>query len=246
MPPKIVERKSAPNAATKPKAKILSIGVKTMIAKIRLREINLLARWRNQFGGWPEFMAGFIACIANCIRNITNGPPTPDRVRAELRAANVSVGDDDIESALAIEQATQPSYANRLLPGDYAGALVELTHEERISVSVPYRRGGVTGTRPIVMMRAIDETDDERAEAVKEARRARDLVAKRLKRGSVPRGEYLAASLAQTRPWESEGIGRRQWERRLKSGMSQVVAPTKYLHSDADIPATFPKRRLGR
>jgi hypothetical protein len=63
-----------------------------------------------------------------------------------------------------------------------------------------------------------DMTEAGMALIRKQKRRQRD----RLRRGRQPRAEYLAASLAQTKPWEQEGISRRTWERRRVASVHHI------------------------
>jgi hypothetical protein len=93
---------------------------------------------------------------------------------------------------------------------------------------------------------AIDKTKRQRA-ALKKARHraaARTRAArKRAERGAIPRTQYLAQSLTRTRPWLTEGISRRTWERRRKNAaqapsVSQVGFPLILRGLPGNQPAT--------
>jgi hypothetical protein len=63
-----------------------------------------------------------------------------------------------------------------------------------------------------------DMTEGAMALIRKQKRRQRD----KARRQRQPRAEYLAASLAQTKPWEQEGISRRTWERRRVASVHPI------------------------
>lgn len=66
---------------------------------------------------------------------------------------------------------------------------------------------------------AFDSTKRQRTQQQKQKRRQRDRDRKSKQRraaGALTRETYLANALTQTRPWESFGLSRRQWERNGK------------------------------
>jgi len=77
------------------------------------------------------------------------------------------------------------------------------------------------GERTRLQLRTIGPCDMAEAGMAlirKQKKRQRD----RLRRQRQPRAEYLAASLAQTKPWEQEGISRRTWERRRVASVHHI------------------------
>jgi hypothetical protein len=89
---------------------------------------------------------------------------------------------------------------------DALAALLNLTDSER-----NYLR--------ITTIGASDITRAERFRRRKQKKRERDrqrAAMRRREQGMVPRSVYLESSLSALRPWETEGITRRTWERRRK------------------------------
>src|SRR4029450_2256237 len=89
---------------------------------------------------------------------------------------------------------------------DALSALLTLTDSER-----NYLR--------ITTIGASDITRAERFQRRKQKKRERDrhrAAMHRREQGMVPRSVYLESSLSALRPWETEGITRRTWERRRK------------------------------
>jgi hypothetical protein len=87
---------------------------------------------------------------------------------------------------------------------DALAALLNLTDSER-----NYLR--------ITTIGASDITRAERFRRRKQKKRERDrhrAAMRRREQGTVPRSVYLESSLSALRPWETEGITRRTWERR--------------------------------
>jgi hypothetical protein len=71
----------------------------------------------------------------------------------------------------------------------------------------------------IATIGAFDVNKRKRAKLRKDRKRIRDRerqARKRAERGTLPRTEYLARSLARTQPWKRYGIHRRTWERRRR------------------------------
>jgi hypothetical protein len=71
----------------------------------------------------------------------------------------------------------------------------------------------------ITTIGSFDVDSRERAKLRKKRKRRRDRerqARKRAERGTLPRAEYLARSLSRRKPWKSEGIHRRTWERRRR------------------------------
>jgi hypothetical protein len=98
------------------------------------------------------------------------------------------------------------------------GDSLALTAEERTTLKI-------TTIRPC----------DQRLDALrKQKQRERD---RKRKCGKQSRAAYLANALSRTKPWEAEGIGRRQWERRRKSHVAST-SRTTYSSTLRDIPAT--------
>ena len=74
----------------------------------------------------------------------------------------------------------------------------------------------------ITTIGAIDVTKAERA--IRRKIRRRQLAAEtRAAKRTQTRAEYLAASISKAKPWEVEGISRRTWYRRRKTGTSPVA-----------------------
>jgi hypothetical protein len=87
-------------------------------------------------------------------------------------------------------------------------------------------------------IKPFDVTDKQ----LKELRKAKHRARMKRKRGRTPRVDYLANALTRQKPWEAEGIGRRQWERRRKqahvAGMCAVKFTTYRAHTcDIERPA---------
>ena len=87
--------------------------------------------------------------------------------------------------------------------GRELGERLRLTNQEREAL----------GLRTIQPFDMTDEQLTERRKAKDRARKQR----KRLEAGSKTREVYLTNSLSQQKPWESEGISRRTWERRRQN-----------------------------
>jgi len=106
--------------------------------------------------------------------------------------------------------------AARGVPVEYLGGLRDPRYRYKDATLVEML--GVTEKE----MRALDlrhlVTDEIKRERDRERK-----VAKLRAAGAVPRGVYLAKSLARAKPWEQEGISRRTWERRrARNGMSSA------------------------
>ncbi len=63
---------------------------------------------------------------------------------------------------------------------------------------------------------ACDMTKAER-EAARQARKVQAKRKRRRKQGVKPRAEYVATSAERTKPWVTEGVGRRTWYRRQRA-----------------------------
>jgi hypothetical protein len=121
------------------------------------------------------------------------------------------------------------AWARRWAPwmsGEEAVALAERIEAKprKFSADELAQRLGLTDAKRTMLgirtIGAIDVSAKDRAKRRKKGRRQRDRV-KRAERGAISRRQYLAQSLSATRPWESEGISRRTWERRRRK-VSQV------------------------
>lgn len=79
-----------------------------------------------------------------------------------------------------------------------------------------------------------DMTGQEIAEFRKAKRRASDIRRRRAK-GRKPRADYLANSLSKKKPWDKDGMSRRQWERRrAKANVASV--PQEHKCRVASVP----------
>ena len=114
---------------------------------------------------------------------------------------------------------------DRLANADRMAELTGLEYEDR-------QRLG------IFTIGAVDKTKRQRANLKRKRKLEQDRAkkeAKRRERGALSREQYRAESLSQTRPWEAEGISRRQWERR-RAHVASASPPHTLLVSEQ--PAT--------
>ena len=135
----------------------------------------------------------------------------PLGIRAWFARIGADVFDaDEIETAADIAKHRPDS--DRLASADQVAELLDLEYEDRQRLK-------------FFTIGAVDMTKRQRANARKQRKREQDRMkkeARRRERGAPNREQYLAGSLSQTRPWDREGISRRQWERRrhVASGSS--------------------------
>ena len=73
----------------------------------------------------------------------------------------------------------------------------------------------------------IEEREDIALERKRERERKRS-AAKRAAQGCRPRAQYLAQSLSSLKPWETEGISRRTWERRRNLSKEESVGAAEH------------------
>ena len=126
-----------------------------------------------------------------------------DRMRAEIERWAPWMSEDEARE-LRIEINGMPVWQRRPMAR---------TLGERLNVPYPERaRLGLRTIGPCDVSEKAMET------MRKQKKRQRD----KLRRQRQPRAEYLAASLAQTKPWEQEGISRRTWERRRVASPRQI------------------------
>jgi len=148
-------------------------------------------------------------------------PPPPDEQVAAVRTAIANL--EDAKAAMA--------------RADALAARLKLTYADRM-------RPGIT------TIGACDLDKAGRTRRRKERKRRKDrqrAAAKRAARGTIPRTEYLARSHSRARPWATEGISRRTWERRRRKatlnacGQRLAVAsmsPSTLSYQDGDGLAT--------
>lgn len=115
-------------------------------------------------------------------------------------------------TALAEEALAGPA---KLIPDDTLGKILRFSYEERL------RQGATT-------IGSFDVDRAGRKELAKLRKQQRQRLEKQEERrlnGAVPRAQYEANSLSQTKPWLAEGVCRRTWERRRKKAAAeQAVA----------------------
>jgi hypothetical protein len=88
----------------------------------------------------------------------------------------------------------------------------------------------------ITTIGSFDVDSRERAKLRKKRKRRRDRerqARKRAERGALPRAEYLARSLSRRKPWKSEGIHRRTWERRRRTANPKINHLARRQHDRA-------------
>ena len=132
---------------------------------------------------------------------------------------------------IAIEAMARPELENKTA----LGRRVRLTAAERDALNI--------GT-----IRPYDQTPAQFERSRREKRRARNRAiqeARRRKAGAMPRDQYLAQSLKSPRPWETKGISRRTYYRKLARETAGTVAqvrhpPSFLLGGDALVPPTSP------
>ena len=114
---------------------------------------------------------------------------------------------DAKEAAMMIEHVNRLTIYERTPTAKELGGRLGLTNAERNHLK-------------LWPVKPIDATDEE----IAAQRKARQNERRRMKRGRT-RGEYLASCLSQQRPWESEGVCRRTWERgRVASPAPTIVS----------------------
>jgi hypothetical protein len=88
----------------------------------------------------------------------------------------------------------------------------------------------------ITTIGAWDVNKRERAKLRRKRKLIRDRerqARKRAERGAVPRAEYLARSLSHRKPWKSQGIHRRTWERRRRTANPKINHLARRQHDRA-------------
>lgn len=197
------------SSETKPKKRPSS----RTLASVLLQDVLLLLHDRHGGACADDDAATWLAVAVPALAVIAGGVDAPGfRERVASWAASYAPGvrDAEIETILA-EARDRDDRGRLLLTAADLGNMIHLTPEER-------ERLGVKMIRPAGM------TDAE----FKACQRRRKIAKDRLRRrqaGAKPR----AQSLAQTRPWEAQGISRAAWYRlerrnrdadREKNGMS--------------------------
>lgn len=216
----------------------------------RRNELINLAKHRNANGGrvdHPVFIFVMAQALASALPGkyrVKNRIVTwhgLDRVSLAKTVFEAGLGklgcDDDL-----IERALSRVNSGPAIGSDTAGRLLNLTAEERDLLSIR-------------TMEAMDESRADREARRSEERRLRDAERKRRARAGQckPRAEWLAACLTASKPWESMGVSRRTYQRRIRAvtglsaetynavaglSVSQVCPRTHDNNGCADRPAT--------
>lgn len=174
---------------------------------VRLRELTALVRSRYALGLDTDDADRLLLPIARLLFRIyaDKGKVASDEnLTGELAAwcaEHTPLISDDMVIAIAIEAMARPELENKIA----LGCRIMLTATEREALSI--------GT-----IRPCDLTPAQFELARTEKRRVRNRAlqtAKRRKAGAAPREHYLAQSRSRTRPWETEGISRATYYRKL-------------------------------
>ena len=188
------------------------------LALKRLSELKRLFRYREQLGlvtdandaDIANVFADVIGCVENyCPPSQPSAPLDFASMTMALRTGGITIGENTVMAAVHRTAEIIEKKADKYRPmgAAPAGRLVGLTMEERRELK-------------IVTMKAVDETDEERAMYVAERRRGRDRDRKSLKRreaGRLRRDAYERQSLERNRPWKALGISRSTYYRRRQS-----------------------------
>jgi hypothetical protein len=161
------------------------------------------------------------------VRLTQSGRPfVDDQLPLGIRAWFARVGADIFDADELFAAADEAKRRDdRLASADRMAELTGLEYEDR-------QRLG------IFTIGAVDKTKRQRANLKRKRKREKDLIQKAIKRrrrGAISRQEYLAESLTRARPWERDGISRRQWERRRRH-VASVSPPHTSMPSEQ--PAT--------
>ena len=93
-------------------------------------------------------------------------------------------------------------------------------------------------------VRPHDYSDEDMAALAKAKKRLREETRRR-KSGAVSRAEYLAKSLSRLKPWETEGVSRRTWERRRKKAVASPCLPqTAVSQVRGSVSVTLPRHAV--
>jgi hypothetical protein len=166
----------------------------------------------------PEVAATYRLIIVLGCRGMGEGD-LEDRMQQwcdRMRLSRV-FSENEIEEAIDEAEAR-----NRLAPADKLAAILGLEYADRQRLA-------------ICTIGAIDMTKRQRTIERKERKREKDRIRMAVQRraaGIMSREDYLAESLSRSRPWEREGIKRRQWERRRARRDASVSPPQEALPSD--------------
>jgi hypothetical protein len=177
-----------------------------------------------------------VAQTLRCIYEKSHGLATTadvlDRLQVWAQVRTPLVSEEQLEAA-----AREAMGQHKLDNADALAARLKLTYADRM-------RLGIT------TIGACDLDKAGRTRRRKERKRRKDrqrAAAKRAARGTIPRTEYLARSHSRARPWATEGISRRTWERRRRkatlNGCGQRLAvasmsPSTLSYQDGDGLAT--------
>jgi hypothetical protein len=177
-----------------------------------------------------------VAQTLRCIFEKRYGPATTvdvlDRLKVWAQLWTPLVTKNQLE-----DSAREAMRRQKLDKADALAARLKLTYADRMLLR-------------ITSIGACDVDKAGRTRRRKEKKRARDrarAAARRAERGAVIRTQYLAQSLSRARPWESEGISRRTWERRRRKaarngdGTSVVASwsPSTHSYQNGDGLATL-------
>jgi hypothetical protein len=168
----------------------------------------------------PEVAATYRQIIMRRCRLVGEGD-LQDRMKDWCTRMRISRTFTDDEIAEAIEQAEQ---RKGLATQDRLAAILGLEYADRQRLA-------------ICTIGAVDLDKRRRTIERKERKRERDRAQIAAKRNKPGRAEWLSRNhLSRTRPWERDGISRRQWERRRARNVASVSPPQESLASDR--PAT--------
>lgn len=206
-------------------------------AAIRLAELMRLAQGRRGLGLLvdPHLFAWTLAAT---LGSVAAGPYTiPKRQRclrwhgltseslrhAINRAELGEFSDDELQTLIRDIERGHAAHGPGLIRAAKLGDLLQVTAAEREAFKIR-------------TIDATDETREARQERLAADRRARDAERKRVERGRIPWPAYQARSLTALKPWETEGICRRTWERHRGrvANVSDHVLSTSDVGHDCD------------
>jgi hypothetical protein len=188
----------------------LSRKCRVNLTTLRLRELERIIRFRFPSGILPASTSANIYLLqaAKLLRrNLLErkGLPTVAEVIDRLTTWAERWAHFTPQKALkriAVQAMREP----QIETADIISTILHLTDYERTYLK-------------ITTIGACDTTKAARSRRRKQKKRERDrqrAAMRRREQGMVPRSVYLESSLSALRPWETEGITRRTWERRRK------------------------------
>jgi hypothetical protein len=137
-------------------------------------------------------------------------PQSKDQAGAVMVSAAYAMGRRDLSEAEAEAIVAEARHTRRHMSADGLARWLGCTYAHREALRLT--RIGCCNVGPEARRVLIRR----RKRLAKEAERRR--------KGIMPRAEYEGKSLSRTRPWETYGISRRQWERRRAKAAAHVAS----------------------